>query len=245
METGHAKNIANFALLTNYCSSLGATYAPTHPNIIVAAMQDLLNKSQEQMQLTEQRVAEWRITVNDRQKAFVALQKTAVSIVNLLDASGAPPKAVKDARAIVNKIVGRSKKSSTTPPTDETTDQPLPVPTETKHSTAQTSFDQRASNFFKLIQVVKQYDLYNPNENHLTVKELEKQHENALAYTNAVSQAYIALKNARTQRDKYLYDTDVSLLPVAQDAKKYIKAIWGAKSKEFQYVSKIAFTKRK
>ncbi len=41
-ETGHAKNVANFATLIAFCTGYGADYAPTNAMIDLAALNTAL-----------------------------------------------------------------------------------------------------------------------------------------------------------------------------------------------------------
>jgi hypothetical protein len=107
------------------------------------------------------------------------------------------------------------------------------------------SFDNRISNFDKLIQLLAAQPGYTPNEADLAVAGLTTLHTSMVTVNTAVVDSYTALSNARIARDKQLYRPGTGLVDVALDAKSYIKSLFGASSPEYHQVSKLQFTRQR
>jgi len=112
-------------------------------------------------------------------------------------------------------------------------------------SSSQMSYDSREENFARFIQLLAAISQYAPNEEELQVVTLTALDVELKTKNAAVIDADVPLSNSRIARDQVLYAPVTGLCDVAQTAKNYIKAVFGATSSQYKQVSKLRFTKRK
>ncbi len=232
-ESGHAVNVSNFNLLDNFCTNYGPEYNPTQPIITLKSFIEIKTNALTALKDVDIKFAKYTQSVNHRQKAYKPLDKLATRIINMLDASGASSSIVKDVRTVVRKIQGNTPSSKIDTNPDKVVDN--------KISTSQQSFANRAANFQKVIELLKSEATYKPNKSELTVETLEKNYISMLDANNEVQKAYVDLRSARNNRDQVLYNREKGLVQSALEAKKYIKAIFGSSSQQFNNVYGLKF----
>jgi hypothetical protein len=231
-ETGHAKNVANFYALNSFVVGYGTDYNPSKPTLPPAVLSAKHTEADNAVKAVNTTVQPHTAAVNARQAAFKPINKLATRIINALDVAVDDDAIVKDARTIVNKLMGNRR---TPKPID-------PISGTTKaYSASQRSFDMRVDHFHKLVQLVKATPVYGPNETELQVVTLQALHASLEAANNAVKDAYTDITNARDQRDTVLYKAPTGLVDVAADVKKYVKSAFGADSQRFKQVSGLQF----
>jgi hypothetical protein len=237
-ETGIAKNIANFARIISAATAHGTAYAPSYAKIKLPALSTLHVSAQAAVDAVTTTKAANDHAITARDLAFKNLNPTVTKAVNLLAASGVPAQTVAQARTLVRKLTGQ-RADNTAPATnaDGTTAKRISV--------SQMSYDNRIENFSKLIEFLSLIPEYAPNEAYLSVAGLKTLHDTAETANNAVLSTNIQLSNARSQRDIMMYQDADGLVVIAQDAKNYIKAIFGSTSTEYKQVSKLTFTNKK
>lgn len=64
-ETGHARNVANFATLIGFCQGYGGDYKPTNATIEIPALQALLAQAQAALDDVQTKLAPWKDKVAD------------------------------------------------------------------------------------------------------------------------------------------------------------------------------------
>lgn len=113
-EVGHAKNVANFLDLIEFCVTFGPDYYPAASSRISIA--ELRNKHAE-AEITLQNVHNKRsgyvIAINERQEEFQKLDSFCTRIVNALSVTTNDPRIVADARTFTRKIMGKASKPKT------------------------------------------------------------------------------------------------------------------------------------
>lgn len=231
-ETGHAKNVANLYSLISFVGGYGTAYNPNKPTLQPAVLSAKHLASDNAVKAVNTGVQPHTAAVNARQAAFAPLTKLSTRIINALDVAVDDDAIVKDARTIVNKLMGNRRTPKPIDPISGTS---------TAYSASQRSFDMRIDHFHKLVQLVKATPAYSPNETELQVTTLETQHAALEAANNAVKDAYTVITNARDQRDTELYTSPTGLVDVAADVKKYVKSVFGADSTQFKQISGIQF----
>jgi hypothetical protein len=237
MDTGNANNLAIFSQCVDYCTALGNAYQPSNKKLALSELNKLLTKATNAVETAHTATAAWKIAVNNRQAAFNELPKITARVISALVAAGASPKTVKDARAIAQKITGTNRQAPPAPTT--TPDSDPTIPTETKHSTSQMSYVLRTDNFHNLLQYLNAQDIYAPNEVALQISTLEDYYKTLKDVTNQVSVTYIALTNARTERDTVLYNKDTGAYNTLRDIKAYIKSAFGTTSPQYHSISSL------
>ncbi len=108
-ETGHAKNVANFYSLISFVIGYGTDYNPSKPTLPPAVLSVKHTEADNAVKAVNTTVQPHTAAVNARQAAFAPINKLATRIINALDVAVDDDAIVKDARTIVNKLMGNRK----------------------------------------------------------------------------------------------------------------------------------------
>ena len=238
IETGHAKNVANFEDLISFVTSYAAAYNPTKTTIKVANLNLLFTQAKTDIFNVTNKTVLFNNATNARAMLFEPLRSLSTRLVNAFIATDATTEMIKDAKTINRKLQGKRAKA-----VQVSTDQNSPAPNTI--SASQQSYDQLIEHFTKLIELLKSEPSYAPNEAELKTTTLASQLVALKTANTNVSNAYTAVSNSRIARDKTLYKEKTGLYDVSGDVKNYVKSLFGATSQEFKQVSKIKFTKPK
>ena len=231
-ETGHAKNVANLALLNSHIAAVGALYNPSNPAIQLANLQDLYTKAHAEQERVNTLLAPYTVAVDKREAIFAPLSKQITKIHKAFKASDAVSAAqLEDFMSISRKLKGSKKFKQIKATTTEEEQK--------SHSTSQMSYDQRTNHMEQLIALLQNTPTYNPNEVEFKLTSLQAQKDTMLQSTQEVSNAYIQLNNARSNRNQVL---DL-LVDTANKAKDYLATILDTKSPQYKAASKIQFRK--
>jgi hypothetical protein len=239
-ETGHAKNVAHFDTLINFCTAYGDAFNPSKESIKLAALNKLHDNAHAVLDAVKAAKTAFDNTTNDREITFAPLKKLSTKIVNALAATDASKLTLDDASSINFKIQGRRNGKKVVPVAGKDGAAPEPAGI----SVSQQSFDTLVDNFAKLTQTVAAEAHYTPNENELQVATLNSLLADLRARNKAVVAAITSLSNARIARDTLLYAANTGLYDTAQSVKQYIKSLFGATSPQYRQVSGIKFTSR-
>jgi hypothetical protein len=248
-EIGHAKNVANFEDLINRCIGFGVSYNPSLNAIKIVNMNTLRTNALAALASAVAAGTAYTNAVDNRQLIFDPLQKMGTRIISALKACGASDAVVKDALSINRKIQGKRAKPVKEVENVEIqaipnpNDPPVEIPKNV--SVSQLSFDSMIEHYSKLIDLLASVVLYNPNENELKVSGLNTLLTSMKTSNTAVITATTNYINARINRDNLVYAKNTGVVEVAQDAKDYVKSVFGTQSAQYKQVSSIRFTRRK
>lgn len=236
-ETGHARNVANFATLITAVDALGATYNPSKTILTLNALKELKTASEEILAGVNAKFGVSNKAIADRETLFSNLSKLVTRVISALRASDAGPAVIASAGSLVKKLQGR--RSSPSKATgDEASEEGGGAG---KISSSQMGFDNRIQNFDRFIQFLSNIPEYNPNEEELKITALTD-YCHALQETNAIAvEASTNLTNSRIERDRILYSTGTGLVDVALGVKTYVKSIYGTTSPQYKQVSGLSF----
>ena len=249
IETGHAKNVANFEQLISVCTGYGAPYNPSKVSLKLTALNALLTSSQTSMTNVKDKFNAASVAIDAREILFAPapFSKFITRILNALESSDVTKQKIDDAKTITRKLTGkRATPKAKITLNASTTDTATATSLEAEHkeiSSSQMSYDNRLDNFAKLINLLSTETGYVPNEADLKVTALNTLLASMKTKNTAFINAETALSNARINRNKILYLDLTSLYNSQLDAKKYVKSIFGATSPEYKLISKIKFTK--
>ena len=238
-ETGHAKNVANFQKLIAFVQGYGATYNPSKTALSLSKLQTLVATAEATLTDVVTKNTAYNTRVNERQVTFSGLKSLATRLVNALQTTEATKQLVDDAKGFNRKLQGKRSTPTPTTPIDPNAPAPNTI------STSQQSYIQQIQHLAGLIEVLKSEPSYTPNETDLQTTTLEEKLAELILKNNEVATAYVAVSNARINRNNTLYTNDDSVFEVASEVKKYIKSIYGATSPEFGQVKGIEFKKSK
>jgi hypothetical protein len=231
-ETGNAKNIANFKLLFETNVGFGPDYNPSasNPRIQLPAMLVQYTDCNTLQQNVNTQNGIFKPLLNHRRTEFASLDPLVRRVRSSAKSCGASAAFFANVDSVVKKILG------------DRVSKPEPTSTDPAGTSAsQQSFDSKADNFDKLIEILRNQPLYSPNEPELTVMGLEGKQTIMEAANNAVKSGAAPYNKAISDRNKALYTTTTGLVDVAQQSKDYVRSKFGYSSPEFKLVGKITF----
>lgn len=238
IETGHAKNIANFQTLIAFIEGYGGQYNPSKGSLKLQELRDLLHNAEAKLAQVLNKNTDYNNAVNDRISEFSPLKPLATRVVNALQSTDASDGIIKEAKAFNRKLQG---KRASQP--DKPIDPNQPVPTTI--SSSQQSYDQQIQHFAGLITVLQTEPTYTPNETDLAISSLTAKRDALIAKNAAVATAYTTVSNARIDRNNVLYNNETGLVETSTEVKKYIKSVFGGSSPQYNQVSGIQINKIK
>ena len=242
-ESGIPNLSVNFEKLIASCIGYGAAYNPSKVSLKVASMQSLLESSVNSLATINQLLPDSTNAINQREILFEPLSALITKVVNASNASDLTNEFQADVKSIAKKLKG-VRVSPKTPATPDDLSTPENEATFTI-SSSQMSFDQRIESLFKLIKLLASQAGYAPNEPELKVTALSALHASLVASNTAAINATVPVSNSSIARDKIFYSPETGICDIAQDAKSYVKSVFGASSPEYKQISGLEFKKRK
>ena len=239
ITSGHSTNLVSLRSLVPCAQSYGVKYNPSKGTIKITALQTLISEGENVLELvTSLEVANMN-AIDARDKAFklfIVLLASINSIVKSSDTS-------KEERAHVNALIRLIRGTKLTPKkTDPVNPEPGVETTNSNEVTSHTmGYDIRLENFDKLIQYLTSVPAYTPNEPELTIAGLTDCYSDLKSKNASVASSDIQLTKARNSRMTVFYTPSTGLAIAGQEAKSYIKGVFGAKSPEYKQVSKLKF----
>lgn len=238
-ETGHSKNVAQFAQLVSIVSGFGVNYKPSNLSIELTKLQNKLTTSQSSITAVEPLDSAETLVINDRQTAFAPLSSLVTRVVNAAAVSVNDQLFSNDLRTIARKLQGKRA-------TPKVKDDPLtPDVDESKQSisASQMSYDNRIANFSAFITLLESSGSYSPNETALQTATLKTMLTDLQAKNTAVVNASTAAKTSRIARDEVLYNDTNGIVTLANLVKKYVKSVFGADSPQYKQLTALKFKK--
>lgn len=226
----HIENIDRFRNIIIRCSGFGALYKPSNPKLSIVNMNLQLETAK---QLDEEYGVAYIATknpINDRQDLIAELVKRVRRIKNMVLSTEASKSTKRDIVAMADKFTGdkvRKKKPKDGKPAKKWV------------SNSHLGVDMRLGTFQFLVEVLRIEPNYTPNEPILKIEALDAAAQSLENLNNAVNNANSLATTKRIDRDKALYLEDDGLVDVSLQCKKYVRALFGARSEEAKSVSAI------
>lgn len=248
IESGHAKNTANFDHLIALLLTYGTNYTPSSPSLAITNLQTVLTNAQTALTTVKNEYNGWKNATNGREIAFDPLKGLSTRLLNTLVAVGANEQTIKDYKTLNAKVQGSKLTKADAgiiedPNADAANKTTLPV--KKTVSVSQQSFDNLIEHYDKIIKLLASVPAYNPTETALKVATLQTTLANLKTLNTAAYTSAAKVSNARIARNKILYENPDALIVLAKAVKAYIKGKFGASSPEYGQVSSIKFTKVK
>lgn len=248
IESGHAKNTANFDHLIALLLTYSTNYTPSTANLAITNLQTVLTNAQGALTTVKNEYNGWKNATNSREIAFEPLKGLSTRLLNTLMSVGANEQTIKDYKTLNAKVQGSKLTKADSgivadPSEDNANKTTLPV--KKTVSVSQQSFDNLIEHYDKIIKLLASVPAYNPTETALKVVTLQTTLVNLKTVNTAAYTSYAKVSNARIARNKILYENPDALIVLAKAVKAYIKGKFGASSPEYGQVSSIKFTKVK
>ena len=235
-EASHAGNLKNFDQLISVIKGYGDTYNPANPLLKIPALEAKSATAHNSITLMNSAFSLYRIAIERRTVIYDPLLKLVNRIFNFLKSSETTDVMDQEILAIIRKLRGgRAGKKSPAPTTGTVTEGPIQI------SVSQLSYNERLSNFGKLISQLELIPEYAPNETDLSIAVLKDLY-NAMDNANkAVLKAENDLSNGRLARNTEFYASTTGITAIGKADKLYIKALFGASSPQYNQVAGIGF----
>lgn len=242
METGHAKNVANFSKLITACTSFGTDYNPASTKLKLTALQTLYTDSDKAVKKVDADRKPYNLAIELRKTAYANLNTTVQSALDaLISCDDVPKGTIADAKTLVKKIKGTNRPSKAKTATSP--DTPDAEPTATTYSTSRQSYDIRLANFNDLIALLESTTEYIPNETENTLTVLKAYAADLLQKNTDVNDIYNSFSQALTTRDVTLYTPVTGLFDISKKVKSYVESVNKFSSTQKKLVSSITFSK--
>lgn len=250
IESGHAKNTANFDHLITLLQSYGTNYTPSNPAIVLTNLQTVLTNAQGALTNVKTEYNAWKNATNAREIAFEPLKGLSTRLLNTLIGVGANDQTIKDLKTLNAKVQGskltKADAGIAQAPGEAIADKtalPMQLPEKKTISSSQQSFDNLIEHYDKIIKLLASIPAYNPTETALKVATLQTMLANLKTLNAAAYASSTKISNARIARNKILYENPDAVIPLAKAIKAYIKGKFGATSAEYAQLSAIKFVK--
>jgi hypothetical protein len=198
----NAKNVQSLEKLLGICTGLGGSYNPGNQNLQVKAMTTLLSQAQNVLSEVQATRTGYEFATNNREVAFSTLNALTVRIVSTLEAGGAMPQTVADARTMSRKIIGYRLIDREPVPAEGENE------TRSKRRARGQDYPSLTAHFAKLLETVSASPRYLTNEQDLKIETLKKQLLNLQKQNSSVIEATVAWQEARRKRDQILYGVE-------------------------------------
>jgi hypothetical protein len=245
IETGHAKNVANFEKLITNITGFGRQYNPSKESIKLSALNALLASAKNSIVQVNSTEPAYKNAVSAREAAFAPLAKLITRVNNSLKASNSSSQVDDSAMTLVRKLQGRR----ATPKLADDEKNAAATEAEGKEvnqiSSSQMSYDSRLDNFDKLIKLLASEPEYAPNEADLKIDSLTTYYNDLNTKNTAVINATVPLNTARISRNIVLYTPLSGVVDISVDVKTYVKSVFGATSPQYKAISGLTFTSAK
>ena len=246
IESGHAKNTANFDHLIALLVTYGTNYTPSNPSLAITNLQTVLTNAQTALTNVKNEYNGWKNATNSREIAFEPLKGLSTRLLNTLMSVGATEQTIKDFKTINAKVQGskltKADAGIVADPSEDTANKTT-LPVKKTVSVSQQSFDNLIEHYDKIIKLLASVPAYNPTETALKVATLQTLLANLKTVNTPTYTSYAKVSNARIARNKILYENPDALIVLAKAVKAYIKGKFGATSAEYGQVSSIKFVK--
>ncbi|MEK6780693.1 MAG: hypothetical protein AABY93_03250 [Bacteroidota bacterium] len=235
----HVKNTEAFTRLIGFCSGYGGKYNPGRPTLQIDALVNKVIETQSAMEQVKVAKAEYDNDVNQRKQTFDQLSRLVSSILRTLEASGAKPEKLDDARSFAHQLIGSSPKNRAPIPSDQM--EQLVKKATVQRSALQLAYVSKADSFSRLVKAVNTEPLYQANETMLSPEGLEAKVEELNHLNRQVADARARWSKALIERNQLMYGSEVSMTKTAQAVKKYVRAIFGHDSEQYALVKSLMF----
>jgi hypothetical protein len=241
-ETGHAKNVANLQKLIEQITTY-SDYNPSIDNLKIPTVTTLYDNSLSSLNNVINKRNANKNAIHLRQELNEGLKSKVTRIINQLDVLNLTDGIFDQAKSL-NRLIQGSRKTTKVIETNEDDFNEEENENKETKSISRQSFTETAENLNKLLQLIETVDTYNPNIEDLKLVNLKTYQTELVKATKEVNKTEAELNTEFINRNKLLYNEENGLYEIAQNVKKYVKSVYGAKSPEYSNVSKIRFTSK-
>lgn len=238
-ESGHAVNLNNMKALISAVGGLGAAYDPSNELISKPNLEKSLVNSQNQYNSFMQVDSINKGLITARAASFDILETRVTQIMGEVRSSRMAQQNKDTAAGFADKI--RGKRASAKLTDDEKKALEAKGKSSKQISASQQSFNNRISNFTKLVTFLETIKEYTPKNKVLTIAGL-KEYINELSTANDKVINYTDThKTALNKRDAVMYAEETGMTDLALTVKEFVKTLGGVKDPRYKNINAIKF----
>ena len=239
METGHAKNVANFETVTIILIGLGVVYNPTQVLILLGALQTKLSEAKAILDTVDTAQADKAVKIDELQAEFEGFDKYVVNIKRTAEVEINDAAFTADLQTVVNRMRPQNRKTGL--PDDPNTPEDE---SRTARSTSMRSYDNQIAHLADIAALIRtKGDAYRPNDAEYRIDAIEAKITALTAKVNAARVATATLGNEMDTRDLVLYHPETGVLKLVKLIKTQLARKPGKDSAAYQQINALEFRK--
>lgn len=231
----YTKKAAAFGKLVGICAGYEGKYNPARQNLNINSIKSLevqANAANLAVAVAEQN---WSLSVSNRLLAFREVLDTVLKLRGEIITMELDPGTKKLLLSAINKVKGNSKSGNADPPT-ETGAEGKP----TRRSMGK-DFASRMAAYDQLLSMLATTPEFVPSTPELTLEVLNKKSAEVKELGTAVTAAYAAMQEARSNRRQVFQKPVTGVLATAMGVKYAVGSIFGRKSDELNTIKTVRF----
>lgn len=230
-ETGHNKNVANFASAIQVLVEMGSLYNPTNPNLLLANLNPVKTNLGGTITFLNNKKPVYKNAVADREILIAQLPSRLTMSLNYAKSTNISQTDKENISSQVKKMRGDKKAKVVNPETAEGD----------SISTSQMSYDSRIANFDTYISQLSSLAEYNPNETVIQIADFQNYHQKLTNSSTLVNSAGNELITGRKNRNNILYNDQINVIQLMRDIKAYLKSLGSAAEPYYKAIVKLQF----
>ena len=230
-ETGHSKNVANFATAIQVLVEMGSLYNPTNPNLIIANLNPIKTNLGTTITFLNNKKPAYKNAVADREILIAQLPSRLTMSLNYAKSTNISQTDKENLASQVKKMRGDKKAKVVNPDTAEGD----------SISTSQMSYDSRIANLDTYISQLSSLNEYIPNETVIQIADLQSFHQNLTNSSTLVNSAGNELITGRKNRNDVLYNNPLNVIQLVREIKAYLKSLGTAAEPYYKAIVKLQF----
>jgi hypothetical protein len=230
-ETGHNKNVANFASAIQVLVEMGSLYNPTNPNLLLANLNPVKTNLGGTITFLNNKKPIYKNAVAEREILIAQLPSRLTMSLNYAKSTNISQTDKENLSSQVKKMRGDKKAKVVNPETAEGD----------SISTSQMSYDSRIANFDTYISQLSSLAEYNPNETVIQIADFQDYHQKLTNSSTLVNSAGNELITGRKNRNNILYNDQINVIQLMRDIKAYLKSLGSAAEPYYKAIVKLQF----
>lgn len=230
-ETGHNKNVANFASAIQVLVEMGSLYNPTNPNLLLANLNPVKTNLGGTITFLNNKKPVYKNAVANREILIAELPSRLTMSLNYAKSTNISQTDKENLSSQVKKMRGDKKAKVVNPETAEGD----------SISTSQMSYDSRIANFDTYISQLSSLAEYNPNETVIQIADFQDYHQKLTNSSTLVNSAGNELITGRKNRNNILYNDQINVIQLMREIKAYLKSLGSAAEPYYKAIVKLQF----
>jgi hypothetical protein len=239
MKSGHAKNVANFEIVTLILSARGAIYDPAEPSIRLAALKTKLEEARAVLVEVDADRRDKTARLNDLEAELGDLDKYVAGLKRAAEAELNDPHLTRSLQNIVDLFNSKKRAAGVS-------NNPLTIginESRTALFIARRERDNQILHLAEMFALLKPRADFHPADPQYRVSAIEARLIALTVKNIAAKASEAALGSSEAARDRILYDPDSGLLKLVKLVKSELARKPGRDSAVYQQVSVLEFRK--